>query len=266
MIPDEPITPRDFLSLERFFGARISPEDSRVILVLVTAAVCLTLQHFGPALSFAWFLDRLPEVSWQVRFLGLMNWAAWIGLTYFLVPVLLSKLIFKEKLRNHGLKATGLLRNAWIYATALVLVLSAVWIVSGQQSFLSKYPFLPLPRESTSDSGEWWIYFGVWEIIYFLQFCALEYFFRGFLLFEMEKKFGFHAVFLAMIPYCMIHFQKPFLEAFGSIVAGIFLGMLALRTRSIFFGMALHCLVAASMDVAALLRKGSLPPFPWLVP
>lgn len=266
MIPDEPIKPRDFLSLERFFGVVISPTDVRVLVVLVASAVCLTLQHFGPALSFAWFLDRLPGVSSQIRFLWLMNWAAWIALTFFLVPVFLSKLLFKEALRNHGLKVTGLLRHVWIYAVALVIVLIAVWIVSGQESFVSKYPFLPLPKDSVSGSGEWWIYFGVWEIVYFLQFCAVEYFFRGFLLFEMEKKFGFHAVFLAMIPYCMIHFEKPFLEALGSIVAGIFLGMLALRTRSIFFGMVLHCLVAASMDVAALLRKGSLPPFPWLAP
>lgn len=266
MIPDEPIKPRDFLSLERFFGVRVSPEDFRVLLVLVAAAICLTLQHFGPALSFAWLLDRLPGVSWQIRFLWLMNWAAWIALTYFLLPVLLSKLLFKEKLRNHGLKAKGLLRNAWIYLAAFFVVFVAVWIVSGQESFVSKYPFLPLPKDSGGNSGIWWVYFGIWEIVYFLQFCALEYFFRGFLLFEMERKFGFHAVFLAMIPYCMIHFEKPFLEALGSIVAGIFLGMLALRTRSILFGMVLHCLVAVSMDVAALLRKGSLPPFPWLAP
>jgi len=56
----------------------------------------------------------------------------------------------------------------------------------------------------------------------------------------------------------MIHFQKPFLEALASILAGTILGMIALRTRSIFYGILIHCSVAISMDMAALIRKDYL--------
>jgi membrane protease YdiL (CAAX protease family) len=57
----------------------------------------------------------------------------------------------------------------------------------------------------------------------------------------------------------MIHYGKPFLEANAAIVAGIVLGTLALRTRSIWCGCLVHVSVAISMDIAALLQKGDLP-------
>jgi len=57
----------------------------------------------------------------------------------------------------------------------------------------------------------------------------------------------------------MIHFPKPWLEATGAIFFGLFLGILALRSRSIWGGVAVHTGVALSMDIAALLQRGTLP-------
>jgi membrane protease YdiL (CAAX protease family) len=59
-------------------------------------------------------------------------------------------------------------------------------------------------------------------------------------------------------PYMMIHFGKPGAEAVGAILAGAALGLVALRTRSIYAGMAIHIAVAWSMDLLALWRKGKL--------
>jgi membrane protease YdiL (CAAX protease family) len=55
-----------------------------------------------------------------------------------------------------------------------------------------------------------------------------------------------------IVPYCMIHFQKPMAETFGAIIAGLVLGTLAMRTRSIWGGVAIHAAVALTMDVLAL--------------
>ena len=60
------------------------------------------------------------------------------------------------------------------------------------------------------------------------------------------------------LPYLMLHFQKPPLEAVGSIIAGMALGMVALHTRSIYAGMMIHIAVAWSMDLLALYHKGDL--------
>jgi membrane protease YdiL (CAAX protease family) len=56
----------------------------------------------------------------------------------------------------------------------------------------------------------------------------------------------------------MIHFSKPLAECLGSILAGIALGTVALRTGSIWGGVLVHCLVAWSMDLLALYRTGQL--------
>jgi membrane protease YdiL (CAAX protease family) len=50
----------------------------------------------------------------------------------------------------------------------------------------------------------------------------------------------------------MIHYHKPVLETFGAIAAGVILGYMSLRTRSIWLGAALHIAVAWTMDAAAI--------------
>ena len=89
-----------------------------------------------------------------------------------------------------------------------------------------------------------------------MRFVALEFFFRGFLLFSLEERLGYNAIAVAALPYGLIHYGKPFPEAMGAIVAGAVLGMFALRTRSIAGGALLHIFVATTMDMLALWRVG----------
>jgi membrane protease YdiL (CAAX protease family) len=71
-----------------------------------------------------------------------------------------------------------------------------------------------------------------------------------------KKEIGDYSVLIMVIPYCMIHFQKPFLETIGAIFAGFILGYLSLRKNSIGTGIALHFAVAVSMDIFALYHQG----------
>ena len=54
------------------------------------------------------------------------------------------------------------------------------------------------------------------------------------------------------LPYALIHIHKPFPESIGSIFAGIALGYLALKGRSIWPGVALHLFIAWTTDVLSL--------------
>ena len=51
----------------------------------------------------------------------------------------------------------------------------------------------------------------------------------------------------------MIHYPKPMGESIGAILAGLALGYLALKNRSVWGGAALHWSVALTMDLAAIL-------------
>jgi hypothetical protein len=63
---------------------------------------------------------------------------------------------------------------------------------------------------------------------------------------------GSSAIFVMIIPYCMIHYGKPMAETLGAIIAGTVLGTLAMRTRSIWGGVLIHVGVAVTMDLLAL--------------
>ena len=41
----------------------------------------------------------------------------------------------------------------------------------------------------------------------------MEFFYRGFLLFTLERYIGVYSIFVMVIPYCMVHFGKPFVES-----------------------------------------------------
>ena len=69
------------------------------------------------------------------------------------------------------------------------------------------------------------------------------------------------AIAVMLIPYCMIHFPKTAAESLGSIIAGLVLGYLAMKGRSIWGGVLLHWLIAIEMDVLSLIQRGQAPPW-----
>jgi membrane protease YdiL (CAAX protease family) len=99
--------------------------------------------------------------------------------------------------------------------------------------------------------------------MYWVQFFALEFFFRGWMVGALRHSLGSAAIFVMAVPYCMIHYGKPYLEAHGAIVAGVALGSLSMKTRSIYAGFLLHIAVAVGMDLLSLYKRGALPQVFW---
>ena len=73
------------------------------------------------------------------------------------------------------------------------------------------------------------------------------------------RSFGSGAIWSMVVPYCMIHYGKPYLEASSAVIAGVVLGSLAMRTRSIYAGFLVHATVAVTMDILALDHRHGLP-------
>jgi membrane protease YdiL (CAAX protease family) len=176
-------------------------------------------------------------------------WGLACAVGYVLVPVLvLRRLRPGEPLASFGWSVRGLRGHGLTYLLLFLAVLPLVAAAALRPDFLRTYPFYGLAGRSLFD-------FLCWEAIYALQFVSLEFFFRGFLPHTLKRDLGAHAIFVAVVPYCMIHFSKPLPEALGAIVAGIVLGTLSLRTGSILGGAMLHVAVAVTMDVLALAQK-----------
>ena len=118
-------------------------------------------------------------------------------------------------------------------------------LLSTTRPFQRIYPFYKLAHRSSRDLL-------LWELLYAAQFLSLEFFFRGFLLQGLRKALGANAIFVMIVPDCMIHSGTPRPETFGAIIAGLILGTLAMRTRSIWGGVLIHVGVATTMDILAL--------------
>jgi len=182
---------------------------------------------------------------------SLVHWCMTRILGFGLVPLVV--IAFRRQRREAlNLTAKNLGEHAWVYGLGFVIVLVGVMVVSRRPDFATYYPF----DQHLSRS---WIELIGWESLYVVQFLALELFFRGFLLEGTRRAFGSGAIFVAMVPYVMIHFGKPMLETFGAVVAGIFLGTLAMKTRSIWLGFLLHVAIALSMDAAAFVPSNEWP-------
>ena len=202
-----------------------------------------TLRITGP-------LTWLESQQWGELYV-LYWWAISRGLGY-LLPILVTVPLWRERYRDYGLSTKGFADHAWIYAMFFGIVLLCVIGVAHTGEFATYYPFYKQASRSWRD-------FFLWESAYAAQFFCLEYYFRGFLVFAIARSIGSGAIFAMVVPYCMIHFGKPMLETLGAIIAGTVLGTLALRTRSIWSGFLIHVTVAVSMDVAALLMGPGLP-------
>ncbi|HLG03891.1 MAG TPA: CPBP family intramembrane glutamic endopeptidase [Bacteroidia bacterium] len=166
---------------------------------------------------------------------------------------MIVRFLFREKLTDYGLRWKGAFRDWWLYAGMLSVMTPLVLFFSTTESFLRRYPFYD-PSGDISLWPDFWIL----EVEYFIQFIALEFFFRGFMTLGLRKRFGYYAIFIMTIPYCMVHFGKPMPETIGAIIAGVILGTLSMKSRSIWLGVCIHYSIALLMDFCALWRKGLL--------
>jgi membrane protease YdiL (CAAX protease family) len=219
--------------------------DWRPLVVLVTVCVSLTLQEYVGDRDF--FREHFPSLSYGT-YGDLMRhawWAGWRFTGYVVIPVIVILSMPGERVRDYFLSFEGFAKKLKIYlilfALIFPIVLAAPHLFRG---FYLTYPFYKWANRSPLD-------FWLWEGLYALQFVSLEFFFRGFMLRALRARFGSGAIFVMVVPYCMIHYGKPMPETFGAIVAGLVLGTLAMRTRSIWGGVMLHIAVALTMDLMA---------------
>ncbi|MET1001456.1 MAG: type II CAAX endopeptidase family protein [Acidimicrobiia bacterium] len=225
-------------------GARA---DRDAALILVTVAVSLTLSEYWAR------RDGTGLVASDSQFVQLTAWAIVTIATYVIPAVLLIRFVLRRPLREFGLRFTGVGAHAWIYVMLFAIALPVVVIASYGDAFQAKYPFYEvLPGES------FWPGLWVWWGLYWLQFVALEFFFRGFMVHGLAPRLGWVSIFVMAVPYNMLHFGKPMPEALVAIVGAIVLGTLSLKTGSIWLGASLHIAIAITMDLCALLHEGRL--------
>lgn len=207
------------------------------------ALVCLWAARFAQNLApESW--TRLAQVNW---------WASTQILFYAVVP-LVALAVTGTRPSDVGWRFSGTRGHSWIYGALFVVAVPFLVVASSTADFQDHYPIYDV----VVGQSNVWRDLTIWWPFYVVQFVAVETFFRGVLVIGLASRFGKSSILIAAVPYMMIHFVKPPAEAAAAIAGSLVLGYLALRTRSIIWGIALHIAIAGTMDVLSLGRKGFL--------
>ena len=146
--------------------------------------------------------------------------------------------------RDLGFRVKGAGPEIAVVLVLWALMIPIIYVIHDNPSFRNTYPRL----DAAATSPEFYLLF---EAFYLVKWIAWEFFFRGFMLFGLQKDFMRRAVLVSTIPFALMHYGKPELEMASAVIAGLILCFISLRSRSIWPGVLLHWLVASTMDFFA---------------
>jgi hypothetical protein len=202
----------------------------------------------------------IPGIAWDQEWLSF--WAGAVLLVA--LPGLLIKLVFKQRLSDYGLglPTPGRWRLALLSASMLFLISLPLFLVGARNAGMRCT--YPLYRGVFHNNHEILLY----ELGYFPFFLAIEFIFRGFLLFGLYhawrrqakrgkgrlRGFGYYAILLSMLSYTAWHLGKPIPELWGTLVWGLATGTIALASGSIWPIIIVHWLLNVCLDIAIWFR------------
>jgi membrane protease YdiL (CAAX protease family) len=186
--------------------------DARIVQIVTLATVILILA----------FNNRFVEAAYD-RFV-----------LEFIIPLAVIVLAWRENPRRYGLTLGEWRRGLPIAIVGIAVMAVVIWFVSQQPDFRQYY------TESIAGRPAWRLI-----VDSAIDLFAWEFFFRGWLLWGLGRKYGTDAIWLQMIPFALMHVWKPEIEQLSTILGGVFFGILAWRTKSFLYGWLLHWFMVA---------------------
>ena len=212
----------------------------------------------GPGVDIGSRLQLIPGVPWDHELISFWGGA----LLLVVIPILLIKFVYRQKLSDYGLGLPPKGRRKLAVQTFIVLMLlclPAFFIATRNADMRATYPFYRLFTGIGS--------FILYELTYLPFFLAIEFIFRGYLLFGlagirdseiMARKtdvgvpgvfyFGKYALLIQMLSYTAWHLGKPLPELWGTLLWGLAAGVLAYTVRSIWPVVLSHWLLNVFFD------------------
>lgn len=192
--------------------------------------------------------DAYPPIASSVHAgaLAYYYWFVATSISLLAIPLASAYLAPGLKVREMGFRARKVKFGLGAVLIFYLAILPLLFIVSRTPAFQGKYPLCKSAAKSTE-------VLLTYELLYGLYMFSWEFFFRGYMLFGLERALGGgYAILIQTIPFTLMHIGKPFLETLGAVFAGVILGILAIETRTFFFGALLHWMVALSLDLMVI--------------
>ena len=230
------------------FKTLIKERDPESSFILLLVPIILTFWvYYGKQADFDQLFRGFQE-RWNQDFFSAIYEYLTAFLLMFWVPFFIVKMVFRKKLGEFGFRLGDKTYGFRFVIIALPFLLWAAYVGSSSSAMQAEYP---LAKSAMSHLS----LFFVVEVFYLMYYLGWEFFFRGFMLFGLEKRYGAAtAILIQTIPSAIVHIGKPVSESFGAIIAGLVFGYVALRTRSIFYPLLLHAIIGIGTDVFVTMR------------
>lgn len=226
------------LTMRSILGQR-DPESA--IILLTVPLLLIVWVYFGKQADFGLFFGGF-QGRWPLDFYGTIYEYLTAFILMLLAPLLIVKVVFKKSLRAFGFRIGDFRYGMRFAAVAVPVLLLSAYVGSSDPAIQAEYPLAKSMMTKRT-------LFLVVECFYIVYYISWEFFFRGFMVFGLEKRFGaLSAILIQTIPSVLVHVGKPVSECFGAVVAGLVFGYLAIRTRSILYPVLLHTVVGIGTD------------------
>lgn len=158
------------------------------------------------------------------------NLTPWVAvdkfLFYFLVPALITRLFFRQSLREYGFRLGDWKAGLVFTLIGIAAMTPILHLLAANDESMRAY-YLPLLNP--------WLPLEVG-----LSMFGWEFIWRGWLLNGYQRAFGDHALWLQAVPFALMHLGKPPIETFSTIFGGFAFGWVAWRTRSFLYPFLIH--------------------------
>jgi membrane protease YdiL (CAAX protease family) len=213
--------------MRKLFGERLHLDWKIALLTIVsTLALLVDLYHTSLLPWSKWF------PAWDAT--GLSIKLLDRTLLYFIIPMTIVLVIFRENPRDYGFTLGNWKAGFLITLVAVILLAPILWFVGRGDTAIHVF-YKPMA-------------FGLpWNTL--LDLFSWEFMFRGWLLFGYGRKFGADALWLQAVPFALAHIGKPELETLSTIFGGFAFGWVAWRTRSFVYPLLIHWFVASFIIV-----------------
>jgi membrane protease YdiL (CAAX protease family) len=156
-----------------------------------------------------------------------------------LIPLLIVKLIFRERLADYGVTLGNRKRTFMAILFIVPFFIVGGYFSSETPSVQKMYPLNPGAASMPI----------IHALSYLAFYLGWEFHFRGFLQLGLRDRLGAaSALWVQVLASTILHIGKPNEELIAAIFAGIFWGILVYRTRSLLAGLAQHFALGISLD------------------
>ncbi len=227
-----------------FKGIIFNKKDIHFYVMLLSAPVLLTLYRYhGYPEYFSGYFPALaddPQAGIYARYWQFIIFF----LLMFVLPVIYVKFVMKKPLSVFGFGLGDVKYGSKWLITIPVVVAPLIFLSSKMPDVRLEYP---LAKILLTDRQHLLVYELMYVVFYYI---AWEFYFRGFLLFGLKERFGaVNAILIQTVSSCLVHIGKPEGEIIGSIVVGILFGIIALRSRSIWYVFLIHASIGVLTDI-----------------